>query len=83
MKKKLMLVLCGAAVACSAMLGCDRKSTSVNPKYSIIISGCGITVTNDCELAFGGCDGRPVYRVKMSPQESEMLYKLLQRANKD
>ena len=49
-----------------------------------IIIGDNIVVTNSYEFAFGGWNSKmPIYRVKMTPEEANVMYGLLQRAVKD
>ena len=56
------------------------RDNLVEGKYSIILAGCNITVSKPFILAFGGCEGWPVYEVHMTFRESQILRKIVMRA---
>lgn len=51
--------------------------------HNAIAIGCNISISNDWELAFGGCQGIPVYRVTMTSNEWAVVSSLLFRAKAD
>lgn len=57
--------------------------STISSNHAIIIGGCNIQVTNDYELAFGGCNGQPVYRLIMTPEEWSVIHGMLRRVRVD
>jgi hypothetical protein len=71
-----------------SLLSCARETFTqptnlATGHHAIIIGACGVIATNDYELAFGGCEGEPVRRVRMSPEEWEVVYRLIVRSEID
>lgn len=75
-----------AALCCVKIQANSESQSQAANRFqtnSIILGGAHLVTTNDNELVFGGCNGQPVYRVQMSPQESKMMFDMIQRAKKD
>lgn len=68
-------------------LSCKTDETAISDNYgnnvarhSTVLAGCNITLTKPYILAFGGCDGWPVYEVQLTFRESQILRKIIMRA---